>query len=410
MKFKLYLKQFLHDLRHQKLRAFLTISGLAWGTITVICLLAFGYGLQKNQETQMRGMGDDIVILWAGRTSLPYMGYPKGRWFGFKPEDINYLKQQVPELKNITGEFSRSNVEAKYERRSKLVQVSGVQPSFSDLRNVIPDWGGRFLNEVDLKDKRRVVFVGNDLRDEVFGEGVDAIGKPLLLNGVPFTVVGVMIEKQQNSSYSGRDKDKAIIPLTTFQAMFGDRYLDNIVYASQNLEVHERAKKKVNLALAQKYKYDPKDDQVLGIWDTVEGNRFLLFFVAMRWFVGFVGFMTLMVGGIGLANIMYVVVEERTREVGIKMALGARRGFILMGFIFETMMLTLIGGGIGYGLASLLIWGAQQLPIDDIVGTPQLSLLDRLIVFGILALISLLAAYFPARRAAHMNPVYALKM
>ncbi|MCK4857644.1 MAG: FtsX-like permease family protein, partial [candidate division Zixibacteria bacterium] len=160
----------------------------------------------------------------------------------------------------------------------------------------------------------------------------------------------------------------------------------------------------------QKYKYDPKDEQVLSVWDTVEGNRFMLFFVAMRWFVGFVGFMTLMVGGIGLANIMYVVVEERTREVGIKMALGARKGFVLMGFIFETMMLTLIGGGIGYGLASLLIWGAQQAPIGDIVGTPQLSMLDRLVVIGILAMISLLAAYFPARRAANMNPVYALKM
>lgn len=410
MKFKLYLKQFLHDLRAQKLRAFLTISGLAWGTITVICLLAFGYGLQKNQETQMRGLGDNIVIMWAGRTSVPYMGYPKGRWFGFKPEDVNYIRQQVPELKAITGEFRRGNVEARYERRSKLVQVSGVHPDFGDMRNVIPDWGGRFLSDLDMAEKRRVVFVGNDLRDEVFGEGVDPVGKPLVLDGVPFTVVGVMKEKQQNSSYSGRDKDKAIIPLTTFQAMFGDRYLDNIVYAAKNLDVHEHVKEEVNLALSHKYKYDPKDEEVLWIWDTVEGNRFMLFFVAMRWFVGFVGFMTLMVGGIGLANIMYVVVEERTREVGIKMALGARRGFVLLGFIFETVMLTIIGGGIGYALASLLIWGAQKAPVGDIIGTPQLGTLDRVIVIGILGVISILAAYFPARRAAQMNPVYALKM
>lgn len=410
MKFKLYLKQFLHDLRAQKLRAFLTISGLAWGTITVICLLAFGYGLQKNQETQMKGLGDNIVIMWAGRTSLPYMGYPKGRWFGFKPEDVNYLLQQVPELKFVTGEFRKGNVEARYERRSKLVQVSGVNPEFGEMRNVIPDWGGRFLDDMDMADKRRVVFVGNDLSDEIFGEGVDPVGRPLLLNGVPFTVVGKMVPKKQNSSYSGRDKDKAIIPLTTFESMFGDRYLDNIVYAAQSLDVHERAMKKVNLALAQKYQYDPKDDQALWIWDTVEGNRFMLFFVAMRWFVGFVGIMTLMVGGIGLANIMYVVVEERTREVGIKMALGARRGFVLMGFIFETVLLTIIGGGIGYGLASLIIWGAQKAPIGDVVGTPQLSTADRMVVIAILGVISLLAAYFPARRAARLNPVYALKM
>jgi putative ABC transport system permease protein len=410
MKITLYLKQFLHDLRSQKLRTFLTISGLAWGTVTVICLLAFGYGLQRNQETQMRGLGDNIVIMWAGRTSIPYQGYPKGRWFGFKPDDIQYLRQQVPQLKYITGEFRRSNVEARYGRRSKLVQVSGVNPDFGPMRNVIADWGGRFLNELDMDDKRRVVFIGNDLRDEVFGEGVDAVGKPLLLNGVPFRVIGVMKPKQQNSSYSGRDKDKAIIPAATFQAMFGDRYLDNIVYAATSLSVHQETKDGVKQALSDKYKFDPADTEVLWIWDTVEGNRFLLFFVAMRWFVGFVGFMTLMVGGIGLANIMYVVVEERTREVGIKMALGARKGFVLFGFIFETILLTLIGGGIGYAIAAFFIWGAQQAPIGDIIGTPMLSTPDRLIVVGILGVISLLAAYFPARRAANMNPVYALKV
>jgi putative ABC transport system permease protein len=278
------------------------------------------------------------------------------------------------------------------------------------MRNVIPDWGGRFLNEIDMKDKRRVVFIGNDLKDEVFGQGIDAVGKPLLLDGVPFTVVGVMTPKQQNSSYSGRDKDKAIVPITTFESIYGDRYLDNIVYSATSLTVHERCVKNVHNALAQKYKFDPKDDQALSEWDTVEGNRFMLFFVAMRFFVGFVGFMTLMVGGIGLANIMYVVVEERTKEVGIKMAIGAKKMFVLFGFIFETFLLTIIGGGVGYGIASLLIWGANQIDLSDIIGTPMLSTVDKLVVIGILGIISLLAAWFPARKAANMNPVWALKM
>jgi putative ABC transport system permease protein len=223
-------------------------------------------------------------------------------------------------------------------------------------------------------------------------------------------VVGVLKPKEQDSAYSGRDKDKAIIPITTFESIYGDRYLDNIVYVAQSLTVHEKANRGVQLALSKKYKFDPDDKEVLARWDTVEGNRFMLFFLAMRWFVGFVGFMTLMAGGIGLANIMYVVVEERTKEVGIKMAIGAKKSFVLLGFIFETILVTIVGGGIGYGIASLIIWGMQQIDLSDIIGTPMLSTFDRLVVIAILGVISLLAAYFPARKAANMNPVWALKM
>lgn len=410
MKIALYFKQFLHDIKSQKLRTFLTLSGLAWGTVTVICLLAFGYGLQRQQETQMKGMGEDLVILWASRTSIPYMGYPKGRWFGFRMDDVAYLRQNVPEIKYISAEMSRGNIEARYGRRSKLVQVAGVEPEFNLMRNVIPDWGGRFINEIDLNEKRRVVFIGNDLKDEVFGEDIDAVGKPMQLNGVPFTVIGVMKPKQQNSSYSGRDKDKAIIPITSYVSIYGDRYLDDIVYCAKDLDVHPQCITHVHNALAQKYKFDPKDDQALSEWDTVEGNRFMLFFVAMRFFVGFVGLMTLMVGGIGLANIMYVVVEERTKEVGIKMAIGAKKMFVLFGFIFETFLLTVIGGGIGYGIATFLIWATNKIDMSDIIGKPMLSATDKLIVIGILGIISLLAAWFPARKAANMNPVWALKM
>jgi putative ABC transport system permease protein len=410
MKIVLYFKQFLHDIKSQKLRTFLTLSGLAWGTVTVICLLAFGYGLQRQQETQMKGMGEDLVILWASRTSIPYMGYPKGRWFGFRMDDVPYLKQNVPEIKYITGEMMRGNIEARYGRRSKLVQVSGVEPEFHLMRNIIPDWGGRFINDIDIKEKRRVVFIGNDLKDEVFGPDIDAIGRPLLLDGVPFTVVGVMKQKQQNSSYSGRDKDKAIMPITTYESIYGDRYLDDIVFCAKSLDVHPRCITHVHNALAQKYKFDPKDDQALSEWDTVEGSRFMLFFVAMRFFVGFVGLMTLMVGGIGLANIMYVVVEERTKEVGIKMAIGAKKMFVLIGFIFETFLLTVIGGGIGYGIATFLIWATNKIDMSDIIGKPMLSTTDKLVVIGILGIISLLAAWFPARKAANMNPVWALKM
>jgi putative ABC transport system permease protein len=162
--------------------------------------------------------------------------------------------------------------------------------------------------------------------------------------------------------------------------------------------------------LAKRYKFDPTDEEALSMWDTVEGNDFLLFFVVLRWFVGFVGAMTLLVGGIGLANIMYLVVEERTKEIGIKMALGAKKGFVLGGFIFETFLLTAIGGGAGYLIAHGIIALANGMDIEEYVGVPTLALEDKLIIIGVLGFIGLVASLFPARRAANMNPVQALKL
>lgn len=408
----LYFKQFLHDLQAQKLRTFLTLIGLTWGTVTVICLLAFGYGLQKQQEEAFKGLGDNIVIMWASRTSKPFAGYPKGRWFGFQPADVDMLKHEISEMGYVSGEYMRNNVSVRNGRNSKLIDVSGVNAEFGGMRAMVPEPGGRFLNEQDISEKKRVIFIGDGLRDEIFGEGFDPVGRALLVDGIPFTVIGVLTKKPQDSSYSGRDKDKGVIPWTTFQTKYGDRYLDNIVWRAKDLTVHTAAKDRVLEVFSQKYKFDPSDKEAIPMWDTVESNQFLLFFVAIRWFVGFVGFMTLLVGGIGLANIMYVVVEERTKEIGVKMALGAKRAFVLTGFIFETLLLTAIGGGFGYVIASgiLAIIPSFGSDIKEAIGTPTLSVVDRLTVIGILGLIGLAAAYFPARRAANMNPVQALKL
>jgi putative ABC transport system permease protein len=410
MAFKLYIKQFLHDLRSQKLRTLLTLVGLAWGTVTVICLLAFGYGLQKHQEEEFAGLGDNLVIMWASRTSKPYMGYPKGRGYMFHTEDEDLLRRNIPEMQFVTGEFQRGNVTVVNGRKSKLIQTHGVNPDYSPVRNIVPEPGGRFFNGTDMTEKRRVAFLGNELRDELFGEGVDVVGQAIIVDGVPFTIIGIMKKKRQDSSYSGPDADKVFMPATTFQTKYGDPYLDNIVWRARDLTVHKKVKDQVYEVLGHKYKFDKDDKEAIAMWDTVEGNDFMLFFVAIRWFVGFVGFMTLLVGGIGLANIMYVVVEERTKEIGIKMALGAKKNFVLTGFVFETFLLTAIGGTTGYLVAAGIITIASKMDIEDYVGIPSLSTVDRLVVVGILGFIGLMASYFPARRAANMNPVQALKL
>jgi putative ABC transport system permease protein len=230
-------------------------------------------------------------------------------------------------------------------------------------------------------------------------------------DGVPFQVIGVMITKSQDSNYNGQDKDRATIPLTTYKAMFGDEYVENFVFQVGDTSRVEVAKKKVIATLAHKYRFDPEDEEAVAMWDTTEGVKFLdTFFLAFRAFLGIVGALTLVVGGIGVSNIMNVVVEERTKEIGVKMALGARQRYVLGQFLFETLTLTVLGGSLGF----LISWGLCAVfpvfQLKEYVGDPVISARVAAITTAILGSIGLAAGWFPARAAASLNPVEALRM
>lgn len=403
-----FLKQVLQDVRQQKLRTLLTLLGITWGTVSVSLLVAFGEGLQKEIARQQHGLGENIVIAWPSRTSIPYQGLGKGRRIRVNDEDLEALRREIPEA-SFSGEFSREKSAFRRERARLTPEMSANSPIFAVMRNIIPAQGGRYVNDLDLDRRRRVVFLGDKLKQDLFGED-QAVGKTLMIDSVPFLVIGVMEKKAQDSSYSGRDEGKAFIPETTYQGLFSEQYFENFIFQASDATRVPEVTRHVYQVLARRHKFDPSDKEAIGMWDTTEGEKFFrTFFLTFRLFLGIIGSFTLIVGGIGVSNIMYVVVEERTREIGIKLAVGAKPGFIQRQFLAETLTLTAAGGLLGF-LISLGVVAAFPAQLVEYVGRPEISPLVILTTSALLGAIGVLAGYFPARRASLLDPVVALKL
>ena len=404
-----FIRQLFRDVWSQKLRTFLTVFGIIWGTVAVALLLAVGEGVHQRQTKSFAGLGDRIDIAWPSRTSLPFEGLGKGRRIRVDESDIDYLKKRVEGLAGISSEYTE-NLRARFGDRTRLVDVSGIVPIFGEMRNLIPAEGGRFINPTDVEQRRRVVFVGNELAEDLFGE-LDPVGREVMVHGSPFVVVGVLLAKDQDSSYSGRDHSNMYIPSTTFRALTGRRYVNLFIYKAPSPDQNKQLTERVLAALGERKRFDPTDSQALGIWDTTDMFVFFdNFMLAFKLFMGFMGILTLTVGGIGVSNIMNVVVEERTREIGIKMALGARSRTVLGQFLLETFVFTAIGGIIGLALT----WGFCAVvagsPAEDAIGTPVLSPQIALLTAAVLGLVGFLAGYFPARDASRLDPVVAMKL
>lgn len=403
-------RQFLNDLRRQKLRSAMTMFGIFWGTCSIVLLFAFGTGITEAQLKSTRGMGENIAIFWPGQTSIEYKGLPKGRHILPTEKDIIALKQRARFINRISPEFSRWNVNIRRGSYQTLRQVVGVWPEFGPMRNINPRWGSRFINERDMTELRRVIVIGNLMATDIF-QDEDPVGQQILVNGMPFTVVGVMKEKEQDSAYSGRDSRKGFIPASTFKTMWSNRYPNNFVVQCDSKIGMGPAKKEIMEILGARYKFDPSDSEALMYWDTTEGYAFLkTFFAAFKWFLVGIGVATLITGGIGVTNIMNVVLEERTKEIGIKMALGARKSHILMQFILETLLLTSLGGILGFGFATLIVSIFPNFGLEDYIGVPTVDMWAGIFVTIILTIVGLVAGIFPARRAANLQPVQALKL
>ncbi len=253
------------------------------------------------------------------------------------------------------------------------------------------------------------MFLGDALAKDLFGS-VDPVGQTVQLAGSPFQVIGVLKKKGQDSNYNGRDEGKAFIPGSTYRALTGERYLNNFIFKSVSSGGTEALKKDVLAILAAKHRFDPEDKEALMIWDTTEMFQFFdTFMLAFRLFLGIVGSLTLVVGGIGVSNIMNVVVEERTREIGIKLALGARPSWILGQFLLETLVLTAAGGAVGLAL-SAGICAVFPEGFVEFVGRPEISPTVAGVTTALLGAVGILAGYFPARDAAALDPVVAMKM
>ncbi len=403
------ISEFISDLKAQKLRTFLTVFGIVWGTVAIIVLLAFGMGFKKQLAIDMHGVGESIAIMFPGRTTKAFEGFGIGRPISLTEDDAKLLATQISDIKNISPEYSMGGYPVRVGENISNTLVSGVYPIYSDMRNVIPETGGRFVNDLDMQQRRRVAILGDKLKSLLFGE-TNAIGRLVYIGQVPFTVIGVMQKKTQNSSYNQRDQDRVFIPASTFSSVFGVIKLANIIYQPKDPRKAEEVMNEVRTVLGKRYKFDSTDKDAVWIWDTNEWDKFMFyFFLAFNIFMGLVGSFTLAVGGIGVANIMYIVVQERVKEIGIKRAVGAKRSNILFQFFMETFFIIASGSSIGFLFAYAITAAMQYMPIKEFVGTPEISIEVAGVTMVVLAIIGFAAGVMPARRAANLNVVECLR-
>jgi putative ABC transport system permease protein len=416
MRVGLILHLFRSAAKIQRKRMLLTVSAIAWGTIAIVLLLSFGEGLKTSFMKGQRGLGDGIAVSWGGQTQKPWLGFAPGRSIRLAPEDVGLLLANVPEVAAASGEMVRYGVQLSVGAKSVNKRVVGVEPVWGTLRSQIPEAGGRFLDVLDLRLKRRVIFLGNEVRDDLFGKGADPVGRTVLVNRAPFTVVGVLKKKLQMGAYGGPDGQACMIPLTTFEAVMGNRRLDNLVFRPHAADQMPVAKRRFYEVMAARYRFDPTDERALPIWDTAEGQATLgKIMIGIELFLGIIGALTLLIGGVGVANIMYAAVTARTREIGILMALGARRSYVTGPLVLESLALTFLGGvvgiGIGAGIVRLLafVQSKAQNAAMEFLGEPQLSLPIAVVTVLLLGALGLLAGWFPSRRATSIHPAQVLR-
>ncbi len=403
------LSEFLRDLKAQKLRAFMTTFGIVWGTVAIVVLLAFGMGFKKQLAINMHGIGERIAIMFPGSTTKPFEGFGIGRPISLVEDDARLLATQVRNIAQISPEYSRNDYPIHVGLNYTNTAIAGVYPVYGEMRNVIPEMGGRFINEPDMLDRRRVVILGDKVKELLFGEG-RAIGKLVYVGEVPFMVVGVMGKKTQNSSYNRRDQDRIFIPASTFASVFGATHLRNIIYSVKDPTQADATGDQVRATLGKRYKFDATDKDAIWIWDTNEFDKFIFyFFLAFNIFMGLIGSFTLAVGGIGVANIMYIVVQERVKEIGIKRAVGAKKRNIMFQFFMQSFFIIILGSSIGFLIAYGITEALRFIPIKEFIGTPELSWTVALATAIILTVIGLAAGLMPARKAANLDIVECLR-
>jgi putative ABC transport system permease protein len=398
----------------QRKRAALTVAAIAWGTVAIVMLLAFGEGLKIQLMKGRRGMGENIAVWWPGETSKVWQGLPEGRPIRPRMDDIDYLRGRLTAASGVLGEMTSWSSSMTWGTNTITGRVTGANWEYGEMRHHFPQAGGRFFNANDERDKRRVIFLGDELAVDIFGE-VDPVGKTLFVDRVPYLVIGVLQHKMQMGTYKGPDANGSVIPITTFSAQFGRQRLTNIVFKAWTADDMPLAREQFNQALAAKYRFDPSDEQVTGVWDTVEGAKVMSnIMIGLQAFLGIIGALTLLIGGIGVANIMYAVVKEKTREIGVQMALGAHRGWVTGPFVLQGLSYTLVGGAMGLVIAVILIILLGLIPVEgnqalEFLGKPTLSWQIAFATAAVLGSIGILAGYFPARRAATVDPAETLR-
>jgi putative ABC transport system permease protein len=406
---------FWREYRTRRKKAALITFALFWGTLSILLLLASGQGMTTQFQITFRGLGDTLLIISGAQTSVTFQGLPKGRQIRFYPEDVAYLRERIPEILRIVPE-SYNSWQVSANGREINRTVHGTVADFAQLRTQIPQLGGRFLDPDDELHGRKVAFIGWKVAQDLFGSE-PAVGQHIIINRVPFLVVGVLKKKLQDSMYQGPDADQIYLPFSAFSQIDTQRYLDMIHVQPASADQSALVEERIRVLLGRKYRFDPADRYALGVWNTIEGAKdAAAIFKGIQIFLGIMGGLTLLIGAVGVTNLMYATVKQRTREIGIKLAIGARRRVITQQFLLETAFIFSKGTFWGFITAFNIISLARLVPINyDSFGIesyllrPVFSLQIFVAYIVILGTLVFFSGIFPALRASRLNPIESLR-
>ena len=421
--------QVFQNLRANKLRSFLTMFGILWGVISVVVLSATGEGFQRGNLHVLEELGRNVAIVWPGRTSIQAGGERAGRRILFTIDDVRALQRESSMIRVASPEINRSaSVKSVYNAAS--LSVHGIEPQYQEIRTIDIE-RGRGLRFSDEEQALRVAVIGADASKQLFGSR-ESLGQTIRLNGIPYTVIGLIRKKDQDSNYSGPDNDKVFVP---FSAMSRDLprtgvpagTLSQIIVAPQQNVIDRLPRvldsrtgriedidwpleREIRRILAPRHRFDAGDRNAIGVWDTtLETLLFGRMIQTMKTFFRAVGFVTLALGGIGVMNIMLVAVRERTREIGVRKALGATTRQVQRQFFLEGFLLTMFSGTIGFAVALALCAAVNLLPMPTRFEGMILTWQAGTWAVAVLTFIGVVTSTYPARRAALLPPVEALR-
>jgi len=405
-------RQSLATLWAHKMRSFLTMFGIAWGVGSLLLLVGLGEGFRSGQAKQVATLGQDIMFVFPGRIPAVEGSLQSGRTYHFTYGDYLAIRDEARTLRTVSPVLNREDIRAVSDYGSTNGQVFGVAPEYNQIRT-IPLGTGRWFNGGDNMEHRRVAVVGWELLKNVF-PGRPAVGATILLNGIRFDVIGVLAQvgKEGNNGTNGR----IFVPIETMRDLFrlkeknSENAISFINYQPLNKAEHARSKEEVHQIIARRHHFDPKLEGAFEDWDTIENlQRVDQIFDAMDYFLGVVGLVTLGLGAIGTVNIMLVSVAERTKEIGLRKALGATYRNILTQFFIEGAFLTAFSGGIGLAISVGFVTLLAQLPAPEGFDTPRIVPLSAAAAILSLAIAGISAGLYPARKAALLPPVEALR-